>query len=450
MLASSFRLTHSHPSPSPFYSIRGLEFKRFERILNRLVRARHACEVATDVESAQRITDLITPFTTPNESKAKAEAIVAKIKRLSAPDSQGRTCTTGTRKKARAQVWMQYTPALAALFHNPAEKDRIAKRAHTLEVAKAKEEARQVALKEAGAKSLGPVFRELDLQEARKKKERQRAGLDPGPSSPLVVSPIEKVWAAEVEKRERIEKLAREMLKEKKRKELAEADLALSSSSSSSPGEGDTSHMTDDQIREARIIASDLAKLPSSPFYHHHIHASLPTPLPTDPPRAYLPPTAFETYKSIVTKDLEDLQALKDSRSKVLTPANSNSPERDPAQPKDGTIVVTNTTVVEPASDPTIGQILVNGTPIHRYFPDPKDREIILRPLKVSRLLGAFNIFVIAHRGGTTGTAGAIALAIAKGVAIHQPTAKQALARGEFIINFIFFLSSCLVGRRSD
>ena len=75
--------------------------------------------MATDLKSAERITDLITPFTIANPSADATAAIIARVYKKREPDAHGRTRTIGTRKNARAEVWMQYTPALAAVFHDP-------------------------------------------------------------------------------------------------------------------------------------------------------------------------------------------------------------------------------------------------------------------------------------------------------------------------------------------
>lgn len=109
------------------------------------------------------------------------------------------------------------------------------------------------------------------------------------------------------------------------------------------------------------------------------------------------------------------------------SPASSNSP--DVLDKRDGTLYFPPGTVAPPNSDPLLGSILVNNIPLHRYFSSPKDREAVLRPFIVSRTTGAFNVFALVKNGGTTGQAEALALAIGRGIAVHQPMAKQALAK---------------------
>ncbi|KAJ9119415.1 hypothetical protein QFC24_005648 [Naganishia onofrii] len=75
------------------------------------------------------------------------------------------------------------------------------------------------------------------------------------------------------------------------------------------------------------------------------------------------------------------------------------------------------------------GEILINSLPIHHHFPRPSDRETILRPLRLTGLIGFFNIFALTKGGGTSGQAGAVALAIARGVATHRPELREVLLR---------------------
>lgn len=75
------------------------------------------------------------------------------------------------------------------------------------------------------------------------------------------------------------------------------------------------------------------------------------------------------------------------------------------------------------------GEILINSLPIHQHFPRPSDRETILRPLRLAGLIGYYNIFALTKGGGTSGQAGAVALAIARGVATHRPELRDVLLK---------------------
>ncbi|KAE8219777.1 hypothetical protein CF319_g6591 [Tilletia indica] len=68
----------------------------------------------------------------------------------------------------------------------------------------------------------------------------------------------------------------------------------------------------------------------------------------------------------------------------------------------------------QPGSAPAIGQVLVNGAPIATYFNAVHHRERILLPLRLTGLLGAYNVFALTRGGGTSGQAGAIAHGLAK------------------------------------
>lgn len=73
------------------------------------------------------------------------------------------------------------------------------------------------------------------------------------------------------------------------------------------------------------------------------------------------------------------------------------------------------------------GQILVNGKPINEYFPRLAHRAEMLYPLTVVDAVGDYNIFATVRGGGTTGQSGAVALAIARALVIHNPLLKPRL-----------------------
>ncbi|KAJ7594299.1 SSU ribosomal protein S9P [Mycena floridula] len=81
------------------------------------------------------------------------------------------------------------------------------------------------------------------------------------------------------------------------------------------------------------------------------------------------------------------------------------------------------------ASGPAIqtSTILVNNLPLAEYFPLVADRERVVRPLKLARLLGKYNVFTIVRGGGTTGQAGAIAHGISKALVAHDPSSEKIL-----------------------
>lgn len=78
--------------------------------------------------------------------------------------------------------------------------------------------------------------------------------------------------------------------------------------------------------------------------------------------------------------------------------------------------------VIAPTSD-----VLVNHLPLPTHFARVADREAVLRPLRVTGLLGAFNVFASVRGGGSTGQSGAIAHALAQAVTLLRPDAHDAL-----------------------
>ncbi|KAI0031740.1 ribosomal protein S9/S16-domain-containing protein [Vararia minispora EC-137] len=88
--------------------------------------------------------------------------------------------------------------------------------------------------------------------------------------------------------------------------------------------------------------------------------------------------------------------------------------------------------IKELPSPPTT-TILVNGRPMRDIFPSVLDRERIVRPLKIAGVLGAYNVFALVRGGGTTGQSGAVAQAIAKGLATHEPEMKTTLKKAKLL-----------------
>lgn len=69
----------------------------------------------------------------------------------------------------------------------------------------------------------------------------------------------------------------------------------------------------------------------------------------------------------------------------------------------------------KPNSD-TVGQVLINNTPIATYFSRTAEREAVTWPLKLTSTLGAYNVFALTRGGGKSGQAGAIAHALANAI----------------------------------
>jgi small subunit ribosomal protein S9 len=83
-----------------------------------------------------------------------------------------------------------------------------------------------------------------------------------------------------------------------------------------------------------------------------------------------------------------------------------------------------------PTFIPPVTEVLINNTPLSRYFDNPADREKVMLPFKVTGTVGKYNVFAIVRGGGTTGQAGAVALGISKGLKVHFPNGKPLLRQG--------------------
>ena len=82
-----------------------------------------------------------------------------------------------------------------------------------------------------------------------------------------------------------------------------------------------------------------------------------------------------------------------------------------------------------------VTEVLVNNVPLNEYFKIPIDREKILRPLRLTGLLGAYNVFALVRGGGISGQAGALAHGVAKGIAAHVPDIEIILRRGQLVMS---------------
>jgi ribosomal protein S9 len=81
----------------------------------------------------------------------------------------------------------------------------------------------------------------------------------------------------------------------------------------------------------------------------------------------------------------------------------------------------------------TTTTILVSNVLLNKFFATPADCKHVVRPLKLTGVLGAFNIFAIVWDGGTTGQAGAIAHGIMQGIVTHVPEVDTILQKGEIL-----------------
>lgn len=80
-------------------------------------------------------------------------------------------------------------------------------------------------------------------------------------------------------------------------------------------------------------------------------------------------------------------------------------------------------------------QVLVNHLPLATHFEKPADRDTVLRSMRLTGLLGGYNVFALVRGGGTSGQAGAVGLAIARALAILREDVKDVLTAGEWLLS---------------
>ncbi|OCF57580.1 hypothetical protein L486_05039 [Kwoniella mangroviensis CBS 10435] len=87
----------------------------------------------------------------------------------------------------------------------------------------------------------------------------------------------------------------------------------------------------------------------------------------------------------------------------------------------------TDSTPSSSASASASAEILINHIPLSQYFVRPSDRATILRPLKITGYLGAFNIFGFSRGGGMSSQASAVGLAVARALGVAKEDARDIL-----------------------
>jgi small subunit ribosomal protein S9 len=82
---------------------------------------------------------------------------------------------------------------------------------------------------------------------------------------------------------------------------------------------------------------------------------------------------------------------------------------------------------------PGVGQIIINGRPIERYFSRETAKMVVLQPLELTDTVGKFDILVNVTGGGLSGQAGAIKHGISKALLEFDPLLRQVLKKAGFI-----------------
>jgi small subunit ribosomal protein S9 len=90
------------------------------------------------------------------------------------------------------------------------------------------------------------------------------------------------------------------------------------------------------------------------------------------------------------------------------------------------------------ATIPT-SQVLINHLPLATHFEKTSDRDTVLRSLRLTGLLGGYNVFALVRGGGTSGQAGAVGLAMARALAILREDVKEVLTAGRSTFSLLKF-----------
>lgn len=144
-------------------------------------------------------------------------------------------------------------------------------------------------------------------------------------------------------------------------------------------------------------------------------------------------PVKFDEYGRTYTVGKRKESAARVWIIPVKQKAAPTPTEAQAASPDFGAVDPISVAPEKSAAPVTTTEILINGMPLAKYFPLPADRERIVRPFKLTGLLGAYNVFSIVRGGGTTGQSGAVAHGIAKGLAAHVPDVELILKRSKLI-----------------
>ena len=77
------------------------------------------------------------------------------------------------------------------------------------------------------------------------------------------------------------------------------------------------------------------------------------------------------------------------------------------------------------------GKLTINGRPLEQYFTEPKDRNAVLAPLKLTEMVSKVDVRILTNGGGITGQAGAICQGAARALKNMFSEAMAAEGTGE-------------------
>ena len=85
------------------------------------------------------------------------------------------------------------------------------------------------------------------------------------------------------------------------------------------------------------------------------------------------------------------------------------------------------TSIAKVLLQPGAGNVIINGQPMEERFPRPAHQHAITLPLRVTNLIGAYNVLATVEGGGVTGQAGAIVHATARALLKAEESTKPIL-----------------------
>jgi len=134
-------------------------------------------------------------------------------------------------------------------------------------------------------------------------------------------------------------------------------------------------------------------------------------------------------------------QAAADSPPTAAPLVATDAPQAAPAGPRPGEMKGgyfwgtgrRKTAVARVRIRPGAGKYLIQKSDIDAYFFDARHRLDVVAPLKATKTLGKFDVFVNVRGGGQTGQAGAIVLGVARALVKADPSLESTLRDGRFL-----------------
>jgi small subunit ribosomal protein S9 len=68
------------------------------------------------------------------------------------------------------------------------------------------------------------------------------------------------------------------------------------------------------------------------------------------------------------------------------------------------------------------GVVVINERPIDHYFLSEQDRNVVLAPLQVTKVMGKYDVFAAVKGGGPAGQAGAVRLGLTRALRTVEPS----------------------------